>query len=176
MNIITKLKQENEHYLFDFAAALTHKVNILRLDHSRGETDWTRILFLDKKNLNFNQAMSILLLRLMMYEEEWTDFEAYNLTDIERWIGFLETQYSANKFVENTKSTLFFVERAKQENETKSFEFNAQIIDYQHFIQLNPLQNAPILSISNSIFQSLREEYYIETAEHFVLFSWYTTA
>jgi hypothetical protein len=181
MNIITKLKQENTNYLLDFAAVLTTNVDIFFLDYTRGETDFTHLLCLEKSDdLTFNKAMSILLMRLKMYNEEWTDFANYTTDDIERWISFLETEFTNTEHISEVSSETyqndFMVKRMEDHRDLKSILYNGKKISFGKYTDLNPLLLDKIYHIERTQSERLETQYFIETELHFALFNWYTTA
>jgi hypothetical protein len=181
MNIITKLKQENTDYLLDFAAALTSKVDVFFLDFTRGETDFTHLLCLEKSDdLTFDKAVSILLMRLKMYNEEWTDFADYTTDDIERWVGFLETEFTNTEHVSEVSFEAYqndyMVKRMEDSRDLKSILYNGKKISFRKYIGLNRLLLDKIYHIERTQSERLETQYFIETELHFALFNWYTTA
>jgi hypothetical protein len=181
MNIITKLKQENTNYLLDFAAVLTTNVAIFFLDYTRGETDFTHVLWLKKSDdLAFNKAVSILLIRFKMYMEEWADFANYTTDDIERWIGFLETEFTDTEHISEVSAedyqNDFMVKRMEDRRDLKSILYNNKKISFKKYTDLNPLFSDKIFHIERTQSERLATQYFIETELHFALFNWYTTA
>jgi hypothetical protein len=180
MTIIDTFKNDYDLYLNECLDVLTTKIDILDLDYSNGETDCTRLLFIEKKDLNFNHAIAILTMRLMMYEEEWNDLKSYKKEDFERWIPLLEKQYEGCLFEPNVEISDFkkdfFVERLTQKKGLKGIKHNALPLNFLKYKGLNPLFHERILSVSKTKFARLQEEFYIETSHHFVIFNWYTTA
>jgi hypothetical protein len=180
-NIITKLKQENTNYLLDFAAVLTTNVDVFFLDYTRGETDFTHLLCLKKSDdLTFNKAMSILLMRLKMYNEEWTDFANYTTDDIERWVVFLEVELDNTEHIGEVSFEAYqndyMVERIEDSRDIKSILYNDKKISFKKYADLNPLFSDSIYHIERTQSERLETQYFIETELHFVLFNWYTTA
>ncbi len=177
MTIIETLKQENTQYLKHCLDVLTIKTNVFTLDFSQGETDIARLLFIEKKHFIQPHALAVLTMRLLMFDEEWNDFKNYTPEDIKRWIGFLTKQYEASVYQPNIDSAIFknnfFAQRLTTE---KGIQHNAKIIDFADFNRLNPLLHEPIINVSKTEFSGLKEEFYIETSHHFVLFNWFTTA
>jgi hypothetical protein len=161
-------------------SALDTIVHTVHLDYSRGETDWTIVLFFEKNKVSFEAALAILPLRMKMYAEEWGDFAHYNHEDIVRWLGFLEADYEDSIFIENIEKEVFeanfFVKRMQLPDNLKNLTLNAEIIDFDTFKAQNPLFSEKIKHVAQSKFEGLRTEYYVETERHFVLFHWFTTA
>jgi hypothetical protein len=180
MSIIDALKQNYDEYLHQCLDVLTTKTDIIHLDFSKGETDFTRVLFIEKRSLTTNQAIAILTMRLMLFEEEWNDFKSYSKADMERWIGFLEKQYAGSLYISEVEIDDFkyhdFMVRLTTKKGLKSVEHNGQLIDFLTFKRTNPLFHEQILSVSKTQFNGLKEEFYVETSHHFVLFNWFTTA
>jgi hypothetical protein len=180
MTIIDSLSNNYEDYLNNCLDVLTTKIDIIDLDFSTGETDVTRLLFIEKKDSTEYHAVAILTMRLMMMEEEWNDLKRYTKEDIERWMGILKTQYESSLYLPNIEiaefKSNFFVERLTTKKGLKSVEHNGQVIDFLTFKRTNPLFHEQIMHVSKTKFKGLQEEFYIETSHHFVLFSWFTTA
>jgi hypothetical protein len=180
MSIIDALKQNYDEYLHQCLDVLTTKIDILHLDFSKGETDFTRLLFIEKRGLTMAHAIEILTMRLMLFQEEWNDFKSYSKADMERWIGFLEKQYASSLYVSDVEIDDFkyhdFMVRLTTKKGLKSVEHNGQLIDFLTFKRANPLFHEQIISVSKTQFEGLREEFYVETSHHFVLFNWFTTA
>jgi hypothetical protein len=180
MNIIETLNQHHDQYIKHCFDGLKASVSIFDIDNSKGEMDLTRILFVDKMQCSKQQAVAILTMRLMMYKEEWVDYQAYTKEDIIRWVGFLERDYENSTYHPAVSYDEFindhFVYRLQFEDEIqKVILLDSKPIDFQEFQTIFPLEN-DILSISSSGFKRLEQEYYLETASHFMLFNWYTTA
>jgi hypothetical protein len=180
MTIIDSFKQNYDQYLDHCLDVLTTKIDILNLDFSHGETDLTRLLFIEKKELTKPHAMAILTMRLMLFEEEWNDLKAYSKADFERWIPLLDKQYEGCMYFPNRDTVDFkneyFVQRLTTKKGLKSVAFNGQTIDFLTFKRTNPLFHEQIMRVSKTKFNRLEEEFYIETSHHFALFNWYTTA
>lgn len=180
MTIIDSLSSNYDEYLKQCLDILTTKIGILDLDFSKGETDFTRLLFIEKRDLTTYHAIAILTMRLMMHEEEWNDLTRYTKEDIERWATFLMKQYDNSMYFPNVEiddfQSHFFVQRLTTKKGLKSVEHNGQVIDFLTFKRTNPLFHEQIKRVSKTQFTSLREEFYIETSHHFVLFHWFTTA
>jgi hypothetical protein len=180
MTVIDALKQDYDDYLTHCLDVLDTKTDILDLDFTHGETDVIRLVFIEKKDLTKHHALAILTMRLLMFTEEWKDFKNYTKEDFERWIGFLEYRYTGSVYVPNVEiddfKNNFFVQRLTTKKGLKSVKHNAQLIDFLSFKRLNPLFHEPIKAVSKSQFSSLKEEFYVETSHHFVLFHWFTTA
>ena len=180
MTIIETLQKDFEQYLNQCLDVLTTKIGILHLDFSHGETDFTCLLFIEKTDLTQHNAIAILTMRLMMYEEEWNDLKSYTKADFERWIPLLEQQYEGSLYVPNVEiddfQNAYFVQRLTTKKGLKSVEYNAQNIDFLTFKRTNPLFHEQVVAVSQTKFRGLQEEFYIETSHHFVLFNWYTTA
>jgi hypothetical protein len=180
MTIIDSLSKNYDQYLNDCLGVLTTKTDILDLDYSKGETDRTRLLFVEKKDLTPHHAFTILTMRLMMYLEEWNDLADYKTEDFKRWLPLLEKQYEGSSYLQDVNiadfQSDFFVQRLTTKKGLKSVEHNAQLIDFLTFKRLNSLFHEQIKSVAKTQFQSLQEEFYVETTHHFVLFNWFTTA
>jgi hypothetical protein len=180
MSIIDALKQNYDEYLHQCLDVLTTKTDIIHLDFSKGETDFTRLLFIEKQSLTTNQAIAILTMRLMLFEEEWNDLKHYTKADIGRWIGFLEKQYAGSLYVSDVEIDDFkyhdFMVRLTTKKGLKSVEHNGQVVDFLTFKRINPLFHEQIKAVSKTKFNGLKEEFYVETSHHFVLFNWFTTA
>jgi hypothetical protein len=180
MTIIDLLSKDYDQYVNHCLDVLTTKTDILDLDFSHGETDVTRLLFIEKKDLTKQQAMAILTMRLMLFEEGWNDLKVYTKEDFERWIPLLDKQYEGCAYVPNVEiddfQNEYFVQRLTTKKGLKTVEHNAQKIDFLSFKRTNPLFHEKILAVSKTKFLSLQEEFYIETPHHFVLFNWFTTA
>jgi hypothetical protein len=180
MTIINSLLKNYEQYLNNCLDVLTIKTDILHLDYSNGETDITRLVCVEKKDLTAYHAIAILTMRLMMYEEEWIDFKQYTKEDFERWIPLLEKQYEGSLYVSKVEIDAFrknfYVERLTQKKGLKMVKYNAQPLNFLKYKSVNPLFHEKILSVSKTNFGRLQEEFYVETSHHFVLFNWFTTA
>jgi hypothetical protein len=176
MNVIQKIKN---HYLHYFSI-LDAKTDILELDFSKGETESVQIIFIDKKHLSNEQAITILTMRLMMYGEEWTDFAAYSGEDVIHWIPILETTYLNSSYLQNINlshdADYYFIERLQCRTEIKAIYYNSEKIDFDAFQKLCPLFTEKIINVSKSEFERLEAEFYIETDRKFILFNWHTTA
>jgi hypothetical protein len=180
MTIIETLNTDYDQYIKHCFDGLKASVSIFDIDNSKGETDLTRILFMDKMQFTKPKAMAILIMRLMMYSEEWTDYEIYTKEDVIRWVKFLEINYQNSIYHPAVSYDEFindhFVYRLQFENEIqKNILLNSKPIEFQEFQTIFPTENN-ILSISSSGFKKLEQEYYLETGSHFMLFNWYTTA
>jgi hypothetical protein len=180
MTIINSLSNNYDQYLNDCLDVLTTKTDIIHLDYSNGETDFTRLVCVEKKDLTKYHAIAILTIRLMMYEEEWIDFKHYTKEDFERWIALLEKQYEGSLYVPKVEiddfRKNFYVERLTQKKGLKMVKYNAQPLNFLKYKSINPLFHEKILSVSKTNFGRLQEEFYVETSHHFVLFNWFTTA
>jgi hypothetical protein len=180
MTIIDSLSENYDAYLDQCLDVLTTKIDIIDLDFSKGETDFTRLLFIEKKDLTKPHAMAILTMRLMLFEEEWNDLKHYEKADFERWIPLLEKQYAGSLYVPDVEIDDFkynhFMVRLTTKKGLKSVEHNSQLIDFLTFKRTNPLFHEQIVSVSKTQFNGLKEEFYVETSHHFVLFNWFTTA
>jgi hypothetical protein len=180
MTIINSLANNYDQYLNQCLDVLTTKIDIIDLDFTKGETDFTRLLFVEKKDLTKYHAVAILTMRLLLFEEEWNDLKRYTKEDIERWMGILEKQYEGSVYFPdidvNEFKSHFFVERLTSKKGLKSVEHNGQIIDFLTFKRANPLFHEQIMRVSKTQFSGLKEAFYIETSHHFVLFNWFTTA
>ena len=177
MSIIEFLEKDKNHYLKTCFKGLKLNVNIAFIDHARGETSSSFLFYLEKNTLNFEDAIAILTMRLMMYQEEWNDLESYNQEDVERWIGFLKRNYKNSEY--NKEKFVFEYEnedRLTGKTYTKSIILDKKSINLQAFESINPLKNEKIIQSTCSNFLSLTDEYYVETEKHYVLFHWYTTA
>jgi hypothetical protein len=179
MTIIDSLLKDYDQYLNHCLDILTTKMDILDLDYSNGETDYVRLLFIEKKDLTMHHAVAILTMRLMMYEEEWNDLKNYKKEDIERWIRLIEKQYRGCLYFPNIEIDVFkkdfFVARLPQRKGLKSVKHNAQLLNFLKYKSINPLFHERILAVSKTMRKGLQEEFYIETTHHFILFNWYTT-
>jgi hypothetical protein len=180
MTIIDSLSKNYDQYLSHCLDILTTKIDIIDLDYSKGETDFTRLVFVEKKDLTKYHAVAILTMRWMLYEEEWNNFTHYKKEDFERWIPLLKKQYEGCKYFPNVGiadfQSDFFVQRLPMKKELKNVKYNAQTIDFLTFKRTNPLFHERIVAVSKTKFERLKEEFYVETSHHFVLFNWYTTA
>jgi hypothetical protein len=180
MTIIDSLTKDYDQYLNQCLDVLTTKIDIIDLDFTKGETDFTRLLFIEKKDLTKYHAVAILTMRLLLFEEEWNDLKRYTKEDMERWMGILEKQYEGSTYFPdidvNEFKSHFFVERLTSKKGLKSVEHNDQIIDFLTFKRTNPLFHEQIMRVSKTQFSGLKEAFYIETSHHFVLFNWFTTA
>jgi hypothetical protein len=180
MTIIDSVKENYDQYLNHCLDALTTKIEILDLDYSKGETDFTRLVFIKKQDLTKNHAFAILTMRLMMYEEEWNDLKNYKKDHFERWIPLLEKKYEGYMYFTNVEiadfQSDFIVQRLPMKKELKTVKHNTQTIDFLTFKRTNPLFHERTLAVSKTKFARLQEEFYIETSHHFVLFNWFTTA
>jgi hypothetical protein len=180
MSIINTLNKAPKTYKKHCLTALNTTIQSIHLDYSRGETDWTTLLFFEKNKVSFKAALAILTLRLKMYSEEWGDFEHYTPEDIERWIGFLQLDYADSIFIEKVEKEVFendfFVKRLHQQDSLKNIKMNDKTIDFASFKSNNPLFLEKINRVAQSKFEGLHTEYYVETERHFVLFHWFTTA
>ncbi len=180
MTIIDSISKDYEQYLSHCLDVLTIKTDIIDIDYSKGETDCTRLIFIEKNDLTSFHTLAILTIRLMMYSEEWNDLKNYKKEDFERWIPILKKQYDncmyfPNIAIEDFEND-FFVARLSASKEIKSMKYNDESIDFQRFKQINPLVHEDILSVSKTRFSGLMEEFYVQTSHHFVLFNWFTTA
>ena len=180
MTIIDTLKNDYVQYLNHCLDILTTKMDIIDLDYSNGETDCTRLFFIEKKDLIKYHAVAILTMRLMMYEEDWNVLTRYKKEDFERWIPILEKQYEGcmyepNVDIEDFKKD-FFVTRLTQSIGLKNVKHNAKTIDFLSFKRTNPLFHEKTIAVSKTKFAGLKEEFYVETTHHFMLFNWFTTA
>jgi hypothetical protein len=180
MTIIDKLKQNYDQYLNQCLDILTIKMDIIDLDYSNGETDCTRLLFIEKKDLTKYHAVAILTMRLMMYDEEWNALSRYKKVDFERWIPLLAKQYEGCLYEPNVEmddyKKDYFVERLPKSIGLKSVKHNGKTIDFLAFKRTNPLFHEKAIAVSKTLIDGLETEFYIETSHHFVLFNWYTTA
>jgi hypothetical protein len=180
MTIIDTLKQDYDQYLNHCLDILTTKIDIINLDYTNGETDCTRLLFIEKKDLTKYHAVAILTMRLMMYGEEWNDLKNYKKEDFERWIPILEKQYKGCLYEPNVEiddyKKDYFVERLTKSIGLKNVEHNGKTIDFLAFKRINPLFHEKTISVSKTLMERLETEFYIETSHHFVLFNWFTTA
>jgi hypothetical protein len=182
MDIIKLLCMNNyNQYSNDCFHGLEIPINILDIDYSKGETDLVRILFVEKKHLTKYHAISILTMRLLMYEEGWNKYEFYTIKDVEYWIEILEKKYSKSNFLISNfdlkqDSGYYFIQRLEDNDAINSILFNTEIIEFNDFFMINPLFSEKIIRANTSKFEGLETEYYIETENHFVLFNWYTTA
>jgi hypothetical protein len=180
MTIIDSLSKDYDQYLNHCLDVLTTKIDILDLDYSKGETDFARLVFVEKKDLTRYHAIAILTMRLTMYGEEWNDLKSYKKHDFERWIPILEKQYEGCLYEPNVEiddyRKDFFVERLTQRKGLKMVKHNALPLNFLKYKSMNPLFHERILAVSKTKFAGLQEEFYIETSHHFVLFNWFTTA
>jgi hypothetical protein len=146
------------------------------LDFSKGETDVTRLVFIEKKELTKYHAIAILTMRLMLFGEEWNDLKRYKKEDFERWMPLLAKQYEGCMYVPNIEIDDFkyhhFMVRLTTKKGLTRVEHNGQLIDFLTFKRTNPLFHEQIMRVSKTQFNSLKEEFYIETSHHFVLFNW----
>jgi hypothetical protein len=179
MNIIEHLSKNQEQFIENCYVGLSKKVNFIQLDCSRGETDLTTIAYFEKENLNEDQAISVILLRLKMFKEEWNNFKKYTKNDIIRWSKMLEKEYKNSDYLSNITEKEFnnnyLVERLSDKRSLKFLKLNEVYIDFKKFKEINPL-NEKIIQISESIFKRSEIEYYLETEKHFVVLNWFTTA
>jgi hypothetical protein len=179
MNIIQIISENQGHYINCCVESLTKKIDFITIDCSRGETDLTTIAYLKKDNLNFIDAISILTIRLKMHKEEWNDLNKYSKTDIIRWSKMLQNEYKNSEFIKDVSEAKFnanfLVKRLSNEKEVKHLKLNDDFINFEMFDKINPIKEK-IVSISESIFERLEMEYYIETESYFVLLNWFTTA
>jgi hypothetical protein len=180
MTIIDTLKAHYDQYLNHCLEVLTTKIDFIELDYANGATDSVRLLFIEKKDLTQHQAIAILTMRLLLFNEACNDFKSYEKEDFERWIDCLEKLYEGclyepNIEIEDFKKD-FFVERLTSSIGLKSVKHNAKTIDFLSFKRTNPLFHEKTIAISKSKFEGLESEYYIETSHHFMLFNWVTTA
>ena len=179
MNVIQIISENQEHYINCCVESLTKKIDFITIDCSHGETDLTTIAFIKKENYNFIEAISILTMRLKMYKEEWKDYENYPKSDIIRWLGMLEKEYGNSEFIDDISeekfNTSYLVERLSDKKEIKHLKLNDDFINFEIFDKIKPTKEK-IVSISESIFERLEMEYYIETENNFVLLNWFTTA
>jgi hypothetical protein len=180
MTIIDHLQKQKAAYFGQILTVFKHEIHVFELDCSRGESDFTRILWVKKKDLRKNQAIAILTIWRKIFDESWQQYSDAKMEDFERWVSFLAQEYAGSTFVKKvdfeTDADYFFVERTRDENAIKSIKYNAQIVDYQDFKSKNPLFLENIKSVSKSKFDRLKTEFYVETEQHFVLFHWFTTA
>ncbi len=180
MTIIDTLKKDYDQYLNHCLDVLDSKIDIIHLDYSSGETDFVRLVFIEKNGLTKYHAVAILTMRLLMYKEEWNDLKNYKKEDIERWMGFLEKQYENCMYFPNIEISDFksdyLVQRLTSKKGLKNVKNGTQTIDFLAFKRINPLFHEQIISVSKTLFNSLATEFYIETSHHFVLFNWFTTA
>ncbi len=179
MNVIQNISKNQEHYINCCVKSLTKKVDFITIDCSRGETDLTTIVYLKKENYNFIDAISILTMRLKMYNEEWKDYESYSKSEIILWFGMLEKEYGNSEFIDDISEEKFnssyLINRLFDEKEIKYLKLNDDFINFEMFNKINPIKEK-IVSISESIFERLEMEFYIETENNFVLLNWFTTA
>jgi hypothetical protein len=178
MNIIKHL-QKNTNYEQLGLQALHIKFNAMVIDCTKGETDITKILFIEKGQFSFEEALAILIVKQKMIDEEWNDISNYSEKDIHFWITQLEKEYAYSTYNKNIGDNDFvndfFIKRLEREEEIKSIKFNNGKISFETFQKINPLTNN-FIQISKSDFKRLAVEYYVETDLHFVLFHWYTIA
>jgi hypothetical protein len=179
MNVIQIISENQEHYINCCVKSLTKKVDFISIDCSRGEADFTTIAYLKKEKYNFIDAISILTMRLKMYKEEWKDYENYSKLDTIRWSGMLEKEYGNSEFITNVNeekiNANYLINRLFDEKEIKQLKLNDDLINFEMFDKINPIKEKKA-AISESIFERLEMEYYLETENHFVLLNWFTTA
>ena len=89
----------NEHYTINF--------EMIQIDCSKGETDSTSILYIQKNNFSFNEASVILTIKQKMLNEEWNDIGTYTKQDIQFWITVLEKEYKHSTYNENVTGKEF---------------------------------------------------------------------
>jgi hypothetical protein len=178
MNIIQHL-QLDKNYAVHAAKALQVTAETIDIDYTKGETDNTLILFIEKNNLSFTEAMSILTMKQKMLHEEWDDLELYNNDDIKHWASLLVKEYGKSTYYENVTDDEFlndhFVHRLRFETGIVSIFYNDSPISYKTFQEIIPCKNNYI-KIAKSGYTRLEAEYYIETELHYILFNWYATA
>jgi hypothetical protein len=178
MNIINHLRR-NINYENDSAEVLRIDFSAIDIDYSKGETDSVSILFIEKEEYSFEEAITLLIMKQKMLKEEWNDIENYTKEDIQFWITLLEKEYEDSVYNENVLveefTNDFFIKRLESEEEIQSVNFNDTEISFETFQKINPLTNN-FIQISQSDFKRLAIEYYVETDLHFVLFHWCTTA
>jgi hypothetical protein len=180
MTIINTLSKDYNQYLEYCLDVLNTKTDIIHLDYSKGETDFTRLIFVEKQDFTKQHALAMLTTRSFMYTEEWNDVKNYKKEDIERWIPLLKKQYEGAVYSDNMTvadfQNSFPFQRLPMKKTLKNSEHNAQIIDFLTFKRINPLFHERLMAVSKTTFAGLQEEFYIETSHHFVLFNWFTTA
>ncbi len=178
MNIIQHL-QQNKSYLTIAHKALQIKFETIDIDYNKGETDNTLILYIDKNNYSFEEAMAILTMKQKMLQEEWEDLELYDKDDIATWANMLQKEYSRSTYFENVTDDEFsnnhFMHRLQFADGINSIYCNDIQISHAEFLLKTPCKKE-YLKISKSSYTNLEAEYYLETQTHFVLFNWYTTA
>jgi hypothetical protein len=178
MNIIQYL-QQNKNYLAHAQKALTIDFDTIDIDCSKGETDNTLFIFIEKNNMSFDEAMSILTMKQKMLNEEWDDLELYNKDDIALWASMLAKEYGNAIYYENISEDEFlndhFMHRLQLDAGIQSIYFNDKQINFKSFQEIIPCKKT-YLKIAKSSYTRLEIEYYLETDMHFVLMNWYTTA
>jgi hypothetical protein len=176
MNIVETLK----HNGVSFHKGLSVKPDIYELDNSKGETDFTRILLVEKQRFDIFQAIAVLIMRLQMHREDRTDFTAYTKEDIACRITFLERGYKNSTYLQNVDlqqdADYYWIERLNRKADVKAIYLNSEKIDFNTFHKICPVFTDRIINVSKSTFERLEVEFYIETERYFVLFNWYTTA
>jgi hypothetical protein len=154
-------------------------VDVITLNYSKGETEMVTVLFTNKAELTFDQAMSLLVMRYKMYSEEWNDIERYTSKDIKLWSSFIKAEYGQSTFESDISFEdfryNFFVNRLFENNEKCSIKHKDRLISDEEFQILNPLIGQAI-KINRVVFDRMEEEFFVETDKHFVMFNWYTTA
>ena len=179
-HIIDILTEDYNSYLSASIEGLNMNIEVCYIDFTRGETDISTLLYLKKKELTWNEALIILVQRRLMVWEEWLDFSNYNSDDLIRWTGFLKTDYINSIYcddisLKNDVDKEFFFDRLNPDR-ICSIERNNKKIDFSEFKQSTPLLNETIIKISESKFDRLAAEFYIETDNHYLLYYWFTTA
>jgi mannitol/fructose-specific phosphotransferase system IIA component (Ntr-type) len=179
MTIFESITANHKLYIQHCLDSLKADLNIFDIDCSKGETDLTRVLFLEKKGNTKYEAIAILSMRLLMYEHEWADMPAYTKEDIIRREKMLEKAYENSMYFPDVSHDEFindhFVYRLQFAEYLKEIKLNNKVVDFEKLNAVFP-KKQEILKLSKTNFQHLEQEYYIETETHFVLFNWYTTA
>ncbi|MGV3611288.1 MAG: hypothetical protein ACO1N0_10090 [Fluviicola sp.] len=180
MSSLFNLLRENPAYLEISTDGLKKEINVYHIDYTRGETDSCRLLLLRKENLSRDAAFIILIQRLLMIEEEWTDYENYNPEDLMRWSGLVASDYRNSHYEDNVvldtdEDNSLFMKRLMKESPQNIFYNNSEIA-YESYRRNCPLFNEQFLKVSKSKFNWLQVEFYIETPNYYMLYNWYTTA
>jgi hypothetical protein len=158
---------------------LNLNADFYHVDFTKGETDSSMLLVLDKKNLTRNDAFSILIMRHLMISEEWLSFKDYNIDDMSRWIGLLRTKYINTEFVESINihdDSDNFVFKRLFSNDIVSITKNVKSISTLEFIDWFNGQTKTQTKFMKSKFNGLEVEYYFENKNYYFMLNWYTTA
>jgi hypothetical protein len=165
MNIIQHLQQD-KNYINQALQGLQLHFESIHIDCSKGETDSTSILYIQKNDFSFNEALAILTIKQKMLKEEWNNIEAYNKEDVKFWMTLIEKEYEDSTYYENVTHDEFlndyFIHRLQFDAGINSIYKNDIQISYKKFKEITPC-NDVFVKIAKSSFKRLEAEYYLET-------------